>query len=196
MGWPFPNWRKSHPVHDRINQVFKDVPQWFLYIRFDERFKIAADWSPQSQDGPSSGSESLTSGEKATLEIVPGRLVRGGNQGQQDGPYPENPGLLDKEVETLHVPKEVFPKVSDIVCAVEWNKDSYSLPTQNVRPMRIYEAWRIREVEWAYEVENAWAIVALDPYSIVLDTLREEMPSWERFTFVQMDQAKWQKSYW
>lgn len=178
--WNSPQWRDVHTVKDGINRIIGAVPEWFIYLRTDRRFKCPTCYDESAGEPSGFCTECYGMGYRTIPYIVPGRLVF---RGQSEGEEHTDIGLLDDSREIWNTIREVHPKVLDTLLQVSWNIDSRKIADNpNRRPVEIFKVYTINKVVRPYQNEVSWyktVLTAESPQEDFFNGILDSLPQME-----------------
>lgn len=181
--WEVRNWRDSQPVVKRVNQLFNNASEWFLYLRLNRNFKCARCYEePQLSPPARACPDCLGTGYVVTPELIQGRIHSGGPVGEREGLMLKDPGYVFQGGETLYFPRQLAPKELDIVCQCEYNVPTKEIGTNpRARPLSYTSIYLVKIVYYPTQRESGFVICGAEPYSNDQFTFESFLPQMNNF---------------
>lgn len=177
--------------------------EWVILGRFDQRFLCPSHYSLSSHSKSEWAPDCDLChgfGIKTTFEIVPCRIERdGGMIGPAGGNQWLLPGFIGQDIIICDFPREVRPHMQDLVLTCEWPVHPQQLrDLPKKRPLRVVDAYFIKQINYHYEREIAIITTSLDLYTIEDSRLQDLIQvGFEDLLIRKADGTEWQTgTYW
>lgn len=187
----------------RLEDFLMRNAEWVILTRFDRRFLCPShfDLTTRSKNEWDPACELCHGfGVKTTFEVVPCRIERDrGMIGPTDGDLRMPPGYIGQDQIIGDFPREVRPQLEDLVLTVEWpvhQQQVRVLPKR--RPMKVLDAYLIKQINYHHEREVAIINCSLDLYSIEDGRLQELVQvAFKDLLVRSVDGSEWKTGgYW
>jgi hypothetical protein len=187
----------------RLEDFLMRNAEWVVLGRFDKRFLCPSHYSYTSHsktDWAPDCSLCHGFGVKTTFEIVPCRIERDrGMIGPADGDTRLTPGYVGQDQIICDFPREVRPQIEDLVLTCEWPVHPQQLSVlPKKRPLRIVDAYFIKQINYHHERELVIINTSLDLYTIEDTRLQDLIQiGFDDLLIRKADGTEWQTgSYW
>lgn len=156
MIWEDKDWRDVFPVKDKVESLIETVPEWFVHLRRDERFRCKTCYDPAAGDSDQVYcAECWGTSYRIIPQIIPARMEAG--LSTLEGDVQSGPGVFSMRYDILHTIRSTYIERGDIVFQVGWNIESKQVPTNPSRnPVELIRAFRVDEVVRPFQRELAW----------------------------------------
>lgn len=165
MVWNNKDWRDVFPIKDKVENLIGLVPEWFVLLRKDDRFKCTECYDP-------------TTGESNTIYcpvcwgttnrvvplIIPGRIEA--SVSSNEGDIETGAGFFNRKYDTFHTIRAAYPSKQDVILQVGWNVPSREIgKNPSAEPVELIKAYRIDEIVRPYQKEIAWLKIQMTSFN-------------------------------
>jgi hypothetical protein len=99
----------------------------------------------------------------------------------------------------VDLPRAVKPALEDLIFNVEWDEPLNKIGNvgRRAKPIRVINAYLIKQISWQYERELAWAGCGCETFDVEDPVLNTFLASMKNLPYVQLTSQTWpQTKYW
>lgn len=156
MVWNNNDWRDVFPVKKGVENLIMAVPEWFILLRTDKKFRCPTCYDPANGESKLIWcQECWNSTYRVTPIGIPGRLEYADSNAEGD--MNKAGGIYDRGYDTLHTIMKAYPNKQDRILQVGWNVPNKSLPDNpSAVPLKLLKVYEIFDIYYPNQKIYSW----------------------------------------